>query len=171
MDSAELERQLEELHGSSFAWAMSCCAGDRQEAEEVLQAVYLKVLEGRARFGGRSTLKTWMFAVIRRTAAGRARRRKLHAALLFRWGGQELRPVSPSGAEVDLERRQVSKRLREALVALSPRQRQVLELVFYHELTVRQAAESMGVAPGTASLHYDRGKRRLLELIDGEGLG
>ena len=37
-------------------------------AEEVLQDVYWKVLEGRARYDGRSTLKTWLFGVVRLTA-------------------------------------------------------------------------------------------------------
>ncbi len=169
MDPADLERQLEELHAASFAWAASCCGGDRQEAEEVLQIVYLKILEGRARFGGRSALKTWLFGVIRRTAFGRARRRSLRSALLFRWGRRELAPAPRAGVEGRLERRQRSERVRQALESLSPRQRQVLELVFFHDLTVREAAETMGVAAGTASLHYDRGKRRLARLIEGEG--
>ena len=36
------------------------------EAEEVLQTVYLKIFEGNARFRGESSLKTWLFAVIRK---------------------------------------------------------------------------------------------------------
>src|SRR5689334_233240 len=58
----ELAEQLEQLHPASFAWALGCCDRDRAEAEEVLQNVYVKVLEGKARFNGRSTLKTWLFA-------------------------------------------------------------------------------------------------------------
>ena len=170
MDPAELERQLEELHPASFAWAVTRAGGDRQEAEEVLQEVYLKVLEGRARFGGRSTLKTWLFGVIRKTALGRARSRRVRSALLLRWGGRQLDPASTAGPEDRLHRRQESARVRQALESLSPRQREVLELVFFHDLTVREAAEAMGVSIGTASLHYDRGKRRLMRRITQEGL-
>ena len=166
---ADLERQLEGLHPSSFGWALSCCGGDRAEAEEVLQMVYLKILEGKARYGGRSTLKTWLFAVIRRTALGRLRRRRLRAALLLRWGRTELggatRPPDDSG-DRHLSRRESERAVRRALAEISPRQRQVLELVFFYDLTVREAAEAMGVSAGTASLHYDRGKRRLQQLID-----
>ncbi len=135
----------------------------------MLQAVYLKILEGRARFGGRSTLKTWLFGVIRRSASGRYRRRRLRAALMLRWGRQELAPPPGAGPEVRVERARESEVVRRALAALSRRQRQVLELVFFHDLTVREAAESMGVSAGTASMHYDRGKRRLSRLIDQEG--
>ena len=165
MDPSKLERELEELHRSSFAWAVSCCRGDRQEAEDVLQVAYLEVLSGRARFGGRSTLKTWLFAVIRKTAWARARRRRLRRGLLSRWGGEgSSRAVETSG-EQRLERRRQAGAIREALHDLSPKQRQVLELVFYHGLTVREAATAMGVSAGTASLHYARGKARLSRRI------
>ncbi len=169
MPPEELKRQLEALHAASFSWAVSCCGGDRQEAEEVLQAVYLKILEGRARFGARSALKTWLFGVIRHTASGRFRRRSLRRALMLRWGRQELAPerMNEPGPRVEAESR--SRAVRRAMAELSPRQRQVLELVFFHDLSVREAAQSMGVSSGTASLHYDRGKRRLVSLIEQEG--
>src|SRR5438874_7964307 len=77
MDIAELKPELERLHRTSFGWALSCCRRDVSEAEEVLQTVYLKILEGKARFRGESSLKTWMFAVIRKTAATEYRRRLL----------------------------------------------------------------------------------------------
>jgi RNA polymerase sigma-70 factor (ECF subfamily) len=53
----------------------------------------------------------------------------------------------------------------EALRTLPRRQREVLELVFYQDLTVEQAARTMGVAVGTARIHYHRGKKRLLEVL------
>src|SRR2546423_8582945 len=68
MDIAELKAELERLHNTSFGWALSCCRRDASEAEEVLQTVYLKILEGKARYRGESNIKTWLFAVIRKTA-------------------------------------------------------------------------------------------------------
>src|SRR5690348_17580577 len=56
--NTELAHQLAASHQENYAWALGCCGRDAREAEEVLQAVYLKVLEGRARFDGRSSLKT-----------------------------------------------------------------------------------------------------------------
>lgn len=168
MDPSKLERELEELHPSSFAWAVSCCGGDRQEAEDVLQVVYLKVLSGKARFGGRSTLKTWLFAVIRRTAWAAARRRRLRLGLLGRWSADTTPGLVEPGGEERIERRRRAGEVRGALLELSPKQRQVLELVFYHGLTVREAAAAMGVSAGTASLHYARGKQRLSRLITSE---
>src|SRR6266540_1343187 len=68
MSRARLEGELANLHPASFGWALGCCKGERGEAEDVLQAAYLKVLEGRARYDVCSAFKTWLFAVIRRPA-------------------------------------------------------------------------------------------------------
>ena len=85
MSAIDLQRELEGLHPSSFGWAMCCCAHRRPEAEEVLQNVYVRALNGQARFDGRSSLRTWLFGVIRRTAREQRRREWLHAVLLGRW--------------------------------------------------------------------------------------
>ncbi len=85
MQRAKLEAELERLHAEVFAWALVCCGGDRSEAEDVSQIAYLKVLDGRASFAGRSSFKTWIFGVVRRSAAERRRRAGLRAELFRRW--------------------------------------------------------------------------------------
>lgn len=156
-----MERELAELHPASFSWALGCCGGDAEEAEEVLQSVYLKILEGKARFAGRSSLKTWLFSVIRRTAWGRRRSRRLRRGLLDRWLGGPARATEPPEAESQALGAELATRLRALLGEISRRQREVLELVFYHELSVREAAAVMGVSVGTARVHYARGKKEL----------
>jgi RNA polymerase sigma-70 factor (ECF subfamily) len=54
MDIPELKAELEKHHEASFGWALSCCRHNRADAEEVLQTVYLKILQGKARYRGRS---------------------------------------------------------------------------------------------------------------------
>jgi DNA-directed RNA polymerase specialized sigma24 family protein len=86
-------RRLEEIHPATAGWALSCCRWDREEAEEVLQMTYLKVLDGRARFDDRSSFKTWLFGVVRRTAAERRRSRWMRAVAGLRW--RDGRPSPP----------------------------------------------------------------------------
>ena len=76
---------LASLHADAFGWAMSLCRRDRTMAEEVVQTAYVKVLTGEARFDGRSSLKTWLFGVIRRTAAAERRRFWLSADRIARF--------------------------------------------------------------------------------------
>ncbi|HEY8132020.1 MAG TPA: RNA polymerase sigma factor [Thermoanaerobaculia bacterium] len=162
-----LESEVEQLHAASYGWALACCRRDRDEAEEVLQDVYVKILEGKARFDGRSSLKTWLFAVIRRTAAARARRRFIRDLLLAKWARQELDPVQANPHRA-AENSQTSAALLGALQRLARRQREVLELVFYHDLTIEEAAAAMNVSIGAARVHYQRGKKQLMAQLDGK---
>jgi len=170
MDDVELRVQLERVHADCFGWAMSCCGRDRDDAEEVLQTVYLSVLDGRARYDARSSFRTWIFGVIRRTAASERRRAWLRGVLLTR----EARSVEPEAVpppDQEFEREAGRDGLRHALTQLSGRQREVLQLVFYHDLTVEEASGVMRVSVGSARTHYARGKAKLAVILgDGKEL-
>ena len=164
-EQIELRRELTARHRDAFAWALNCCRRNRTDAEDVLQATYLKVLDGRARFDRRSTFTTWLFGVVRLTAADQRRRRFLRDLVSARVAVEEsLREPAPA-ADADLERAQRRALLERALAALPRRQREVLVLVFYHELTVADAARVMSIGVGSARQHYARGKASLREVL------
>ena len=164
MDIAELKAELEMLHSASFGWALSCCRRDRAQAEEVLQTAYLKILEGKARFRGEASLKTWLFAVIRKTAIGEHRQN-----LLRRWSDsseQDATLVSPlEQPGVAFEKSEAQALFQNALKRLPRRQREALHLVFYEDLSLNEAADVMGISIGSARQHYHRGKKRLRESL------
>ena len=163
MELAELRTKLEELHNASFGWALSCCRQNYSEAEEVLQMVYLKILQGKARYDGGSKLQTWLFAVIRNTAI--SERRKTLVRLI---SAPPLENKLDARSQIELERSEMQQRFQEALQSLPTRQRETLHLVFYQELTLSEAAEVMKISIGSAHQHYQRGKKRLRELLDRE---
>ena len=158
MDREDLARALEDLHPANFTWALGCCRRNRDDAEEVLQTVYVMVLDGRAQFDGRSALKTWLFGVIRRVALAHARRRWLREKLIAKW----FRANDTVEASSELVE---NSELTAALARLPRRQREVLDLVFYHEMTVDQAAAVMQISCGSARVHYDRAKKRMREIL------
>lgn len=157
MTGAELLAQLEPLHGPAYGWALHCCEGDAHAAEDLLQTAYCRVAEGRAEFGGRSELKTWWFGVVRVVALEQRRRGWWRLEKLRMWfaaGGRlsgEDAPHEPPPHEP----------LAAALAQLSARQREVLHLVFYQDLSVTAAAAAMGISVGSARQHYERAKARL----------
>lgn len=165
MQAEELEGELERLHPAGFAWALGCCHRNREEAEDVLQASYLKVLEAKARFDGHSTFKTFLFSVIRRTAAEHRRRDFLRDLRTRRAFAARPSIVGEARELEDSERRLL---LLPALARLSRRQREVVTLVFGHGMTLQEASEAMGVSLGSARVHYQRGKKRLLASLAGE---
>ncbi len=169
MREGDLRRKLEEHHREAFGWALSCCRWDRTLAEDVLQSSYLRVLDGRATFAGLSTFKTWLYAVIRRTAAGH-RRRQAMSRLLPVGRLMDREAVSENDPAADIAISERNARLVRALERLPRRQQEVLNLVFYHDLTIKEAAEVSGVSIGTARTHYERGKRQLRRWLTKEDL-
>lgn len=161
MEDSEIRTSLERHHPAAYGWAKTCCRQDESIAEDVLQTAYWKILGGKARYGGQASFKTWLFSVIRRTAAEEWRR------LLWR----RLRFVITEPAHLDLaheppdteslDRADLTAMFRRALASLSARQRQVLHLVFYDEMTLQEASTAMDVSVGSARQHYERGKARL----------
>jgi RNA polymerase sigma-70 factor (ECF subfamily) len=166
METEELKAVLAEHHASSFGWAMACCLRDQAEAEEVLQIVYLKVLEGKARFNGMASFKTWLFAVIRKTALDQRRKNLLRALTTMRAAERERHTDRAEYPDESAYRAEIQSMFRRALIRLPRRQREALELVFYHELNIQEAAAVMGVSLGSARTHYERGKKRLRQLLE-----
>ncbi len=166
---ADLERDLEALHAGGFGWALHCCGWDRQEAEDVLQTAYERVFDGTARFEGRSSLRTWFFGVIRRTAQHGRRRRLVRALALGRWGELAAGSAPPMSPEADAEQGERAAAVRAALRSLPRRQREVASLVFYNELAVDEAAAVLGLSVGSARQHYHRAKAALRARLLGGG--
>jgi len=162
----EIKHELEQLHPQSFAWALACCRRNPADAEDILQMTYLKILDGSARFEGRSSFRTWLFGIIRHTAAGRWRN-ILNRDRLLRVFFQQQPEADLPGPDAGLDYPANSKRLLLALNTLSQRQREVLQLVFYHEMTVEAAAATLGIGIGSARTHYARGKQKLAAELGG----
>lgn len=166
MDREKLKMQLEKYHRQSYLWALSCCSHDPVAAEDVLQTVYLKLLEGRARFAGKSQFKTWLFGVIRNTAADARRRKWLRQLKLVQYRERvdrvEVQDISGEPNEPSA----LALFFRRALTMLPQRQREILELVFYHNLTIAESAEIMGISLGSARTHYDRAKKRIRSIME-----
>lgn len=168
MEPRDLEAQLELLHPLGFAWSVRCCRGDRVQAEDVLHLAYVKILEGRVKFEGRSAFKTWLFGIIRWTAYEQHRRGWVESLWLGRWWREWPDPAPDHAETIDSEKRVAQ--LKQALARLSKKQADVLHLVFYQDLTVHEAAEVLGMRPGTVRTHYERGKERLRVLLGAKEL-
>ncbi|MFI5228653.1 MAG: RNA polymerase sigma factor [Gemmatimonadales bacterium] len=168
MERAELGRELEQLHAACWGWALACCAHDREAAEDTLQTAYLRILSGKARFDGRSSVRTWVFGVVRRTAL-EERRRGAARRSRERVAGRESdsAPDPTPGADARVERAEASEALVAALDTLSPRQRETLHLVFYQDMTIEDAAAVMQISLGSARTHYERGKKAMAVALRG----
>ena len=161
VDRSRLETELKGLHAQSWGWALACAGRDRDLAQDVLQTAYVRMVSGEARWDERSTFRTWVFGVIRMVGLEELRRGRRSAARLNGEEGALVEPDPAPGPDILSERSERAAALAEALGTLSARQQEVLLLVFYHGLTIDEAARVMKVSLGSARTHYKRGKANL----------
>jgi RNA polymerase sigma-70 factor, ECF subfamily len=167
MSPREVEAWLERLHEESYGWALSCTSGDTARAEDVLQTTYVRVISGRAVYGERSSFRTWLFGVIRRVALEEGRRvrvERMRTVLLEDPMVQDVADERTRPDEVES-----AYALGRALEQLPERQREVLHLVFYQDMSISDAANVMEISVGSARTHYERGKARLRAVLTERG--
>ncbi|EAY24306.1 RNA polymerase sigma factor [Microscilla marina] len=160
MDIIQIRQQLETYHQESFAWALRCCNGNREEAEDLLQSSYLKILEEKAKYRQqKAQFKTWLFTIIRNTAIDFYRKKSPHLIQLndALSGHIDLFTHQVDASPQDQETQLIFQTM---LKQLSAQQQQILHLVFYQDLSIEEAAKVMGITTGTARTHYERGKKQ-----------
>jgi RNA polymerase sigma-70 factor (ECF subfamily) len=138
-------------------------------AQEVLQTSYLKILERQNLFGARSGFKTWAFVIVKNTAID-AFRKKRREISLIKTENHLPDHYYDDGIENEYEPNDGIPFFDEALGRLSERQRQLLQLVFYHDLSLNQSAKILNISPGTVRKHYDRAKKILAEWFLKKGI-
>jgi RNA polymerase sigma-70 factor (ECF subfamily) len=163
MELDAIREELAELHNSAFGWAMVCCGRDQDIAAEVLQQAYCRILGGDASFAGKSEFSTWVFGVIRNVAREEIRRcqRRQQRFQTIDLAQTKARDANHAG----IEERELAEQLAAAQARLSGRQREVLHLTFYEDMTIEQAARVLEITVGSARKHYQRGKAALRRIL------
>jgi RNA polymerase sigma-70 factor (ECF subfamily) len=140
---------------------------DEATAEDVISEVFLDVWRQADRFEGRSAVSTWMLAIARFKALSALRRRP----------DQELDEETASAIEdpsddpeAALEKKDKSAMIRKCLTGLSAEHREVIDLVYYHEKSVEEVAEIVGIPENTVKTRMFYARKRLTELLKSEGV-
>ena len=156
---------LEQHHEQAFKWAMSCCNYDHDEAKDIMQSVYIEILNEKAVFRGGSSLSTWLYTIIHRIAWRRSKKQKVTYDLGSRIDTLAGMMWQACNGSEQLAEQQQSTAIIKALAKLSSQQRQMIELVFYRDFTVEEAATITGCRLGTARTHFHRAKQNLAKQL------
>lgn len=135
-------------------------------AEDLVQETFVRLWRSADRYdAARGTVRTFVFTLARRAAVDLWRRRRGELPAVLRAPEQ----ADAAGGEA-FEHLLVSLEVREALDALSPAHREVLELQYHDDLTQRQVAERLGVPLGTVKSRTLYGLRALAGELKERGL-
>jgi len=142
--------------------------GDRDEALEVSQEVFLRVFRTIHQFRGRSSLRTWIFRIVVNQARNRQRwwnrRHKRQQVSLDEHIAQcgEMPAIRDASApDRALDRKELASQLQEALEALPFDQRTAIILREVDGLSYDEIAYSLGVTLGTVKARLTRARQAL----------
>jgi RNA polymerase sigma-70 factor, ECF subfamily len=141
--------------------------GKTSIAEDVVSEVFLDIWRGAAEFSGRSNVSTWLLGIARNKTMSVLRRRTetpldYDAALDL--------VDDMDDPEVVADRASRGAVVRRCLMRLPPSLREVVDLIYYHEKTVAEVAEIVGIPPGTVKTRMFHARSRLQELLESAGV-
>ena len=136
-------------------------------AEDLISEVFLDVWRQAGKFEGRSTVSTWLLAITRFKALSALRKRK--DAELDDEAAAAIEDTSDN-PEVAVAKKDTSNALRNCLTALSPEHREIVDLVYYHEKSVEEVAEIVGIPENTVKTRMFYARKKLAELLKAAGV-
>jgi RNA polymerase sigma-70 factor (ECF subfamily) len=136
-------------------------------AEDLISEVFLDVWRQANRFEGRSAVSTWLLAIARFKALSVLRRRSEQELDDEKAAAIEDTADNP---EIVTQKKNKSELLRKCLTALSADHREIIDLVYYHEKSVEEVAEIVGIPENTVKTRMFYARKKLGELLKAAGV-
>ncbi|MFI1164561.1 sigma-70 family RNA polymerase sigma factor [Streptomyces sp. NPDC020801] len=158
---AELQRE----HGRPlFALLLRLCDGDRQRAEDLLQETLVRAWQHpeALRADAFDSVRPWLLTVARRLAIDARRARQARPPEVGDAVLENARVIADHA-----ERSAATLDVRRAVKTLTPQHREVLVLVYFQGASVAEAAETLGIPPGTVKSRAYYALRALRRVLPG----
>lgn len=160
------ESAFDELVARYQSYVFNIClnmVGNRSDAEDVAQEVFIAIHKGLPRFGMRSRVSTWVYRIVMNQCISHRRGRSAVEVPLDMEIGVHVDHAS------EIEKRRA---VRELLQKIAPHYRAVLVLKYYHELSYEESAEILGWSVEKVKCYLHRARnifRKHYEESESEG--
>jgi RNA polymerase sigma-70 factor (ECF subfamily) len=140
---------------------------DPSTAEDLTSQVFLDVWRTASQFQGRSQVSTWLLSIARFKALTALRQRK-HEDI----DQDEMLEIADDAETPEdcLDRSNTSAILRACVAKLSPAHREIINLVYYHEKSVEEAGQIIGIPQSTVKTRMFYARKQLADLLKVAGV-
>ncbi len=136
-------------------------------AEDLMNEVFLEAWRRAASFEGRSSVSTWLMAIAHHRAVSALRKRR--ESPLDEVTASTIADVDDT-PEVTAQKRSKAEVMRACMEGLSPDHRAIIDLVYYHDKSVAEAAEIVGIPENTVKTRMFHARKKLAELMREAGV-
>ena len=162
MDDSVFHRLYEEYHQDVFKFLIYLTR-DRDQAEDLMHEVYVRVLRAYAGFEGKSSEKTWLFSIAKNVAIDHFRKNtvgKKHTFDKFDWEKNELVSTGSLPEELVVMNEEM-KELLNALDTCTGDQKMVIVMRFFQDLSIAESADILGWTEGKVKTTQHRAVKAL----------
>ncbi|MDE1936171.1 sigma-70 family RNA polymerase sigma factor [Bradyrhizobium sp.] len=140
---------------------------DPATTEDLTSQVFLDVWRTANRFQGRSQVSTWLLSIARFKALTALRQRK-HEGI----DQEEILEMADEAEtpETCLHRTSTNAILRACVAKLSPAHREIIDLVYYHEKSVEEVGQIIGIPQSTVKTRMFYARKQLADLLKVAGV-
>lgn len=136
-------------------------------AEEVTNEVFMEVWRNGHRFEGRSTLSSWILGIAHNKAISTLRKRREEG---LDEGAAEQIADDADTPEVDLQKQDKGALLKACIARLGTDHREIIDLVYYQEMSVAEAAAVLSIPENTVKTRMFYARKKLSELLKEVGV-
>lgn len=154
--------ELVSRHARALA-RFAASTGEREEIAELVQDTFVRAFNSIETFRADSSLRTWLFTILRRLILDRRRAERRHG---FSVELEEGHAVQAYDALDSLVADETAQRVRVAIERLSPLQREVFILRVTEGLAYGDIAAVVGSTEGACRVHYHNAMRAVKEFLD-----
>jgi RNA polymerase sigma-70 factor, ECF subfamily len=140
---------------------------DDASAEDIVSEVFIDVWRQAKGFEQRCQVSTWLLAIARNKALSSLRRR---ANEQLDDGVAEFIEDPADNPEVMMQKQERGAILRSCLQELSPAHREIVDLVYYHERSIDEVSQIIGVPPATVKTRMFYARKRIGEMMSARGI-
>jgi RNA polymerase sigma-70 factor (ECF subfamily) len=151
----EILQEITQAYGKELWNYAYSIVGNAEMTDDIVQDVFIKVLEKIHTFRGESSMKTWLLSITRHIAYNSKSTWFIRKVILTeKWRERHSHPSAESEAIQQIEMNEAWQ----TVMKLPAKYREVLVLFVHHGMSQKEIAETIGVPEGTVKsrLHHAR---------------
>lgn len=162
-DLAERIGVIYETHYDDIYYFLLYFTGRQEDAEDMVQEVFSRLLKILPKYDGRVTMKTWLFSIAKHVAIDQYRKQKWQRLFSDSW--LALMTTKEGLPEEVLDTKEEMDSVQRALQKLAPDQRIVVILRYIKEYSVKETAEILAIPETKVRVDCHRGLKALQNIL------
>ena len=133
----------------------------REEIEDILQTVWIKVWKNLHTFRGESLLSTWLFTIATRESYNFYRSRKLQSVELK--SDEHFNILG--NVDINMNASEILNKLQNAIDTLPPKQKEVFIMRYFEDLSYEQMSQKTSTSVGALKASYHHAVKKIEEFV------